>query len=333
MGQLVSPKVYLLGYTAPDYREIRRYLYDTDQVDFLDELNAAQEQDIPAGLALCSMYAKLCYKSLVSGKNANVTRTRGIADNLANCFDVGHLSVFEHCSLNFLASDVSRILTHELVRHRVGAAYSQTSGRYCRLDSIDLVWDEILDPVKELFARHVRDAERVVYMAECRLGLRKPNPAQPNGLPEAWFEALECVVRGVLTGAQAAEFQWVPDDSFNFERRKKITSAIRRIVPNGQANEIGFTLNVRSLRHVVQVRTARHAEREIRDVFAQVYRLTNEKFPGVFHGAKEEVVDGLVEVSGLRQQPYDHLPPADPLKGVSAEELEAEIARRKGVPS
>jgi len=40
----------------------------------------------------------------------------------------GHLSVLEHASFTFSVKDVSRVLTHQLVRHRI-ASYSQQSGR------------------------------------------------------------------------------------------------------------------------------------------------------------------------------------------------------------
>lgn len=42
----------------------------------------------------------------------------------------GHLSVIEHASATFRISGVSRVLTHQLVRHRV-ASFSQESQRYC----------------------------------------------------------------------------------------------------------------------------------------------------------------------------------------------------------
>jgi thymidylate synthase (FAD) len=72
----------------------------------------------------------------------------------------------------------------------------------------------------------------------------------------------------------------------------------------GQANEIGFSLNLRSLRHTLMMRTARHAEWEIRLVFAQVYDLVKQRYPLVVADATEEEVDGIVEVSGLRTTPW-----------------------------
>ena len=87
--------------------------------------------------------------------------------------------------------------------------------------------------------------------------------------------------------------------------KKQLTSALRRFLPNGQSNEIGFTVNIRQLRHIVQIRTSRHAEWEIREVVGQVYDLLNLAYPLLFYGSSAEVVGGQLEVSGMRMQPYD----------------------------
>lgn len=42
----------------------------------------------------------------------------------------GHDSILEHCNLTFAIQGVSRALTHQLVRHRIGCSYSQQSQRY-----------------------------------------------------------------------------------------------------------------------------------------------------------------------------------------------------------
>lgn len=175
-------------------------------------------------------------------------------------------SVWEHCVINFIATDVSRVLTHELVRHRAGWAYSQTSGRYVRGDDLDLVFDPILDPVK-------KEIENI------------------TGIIKEHY--LEMVAKLGL------------DEMTDFAKKKKLTSALRRILPNGQSNEIAFSVNLRSLRHFVMVRTSRHAEWEIRVVAEQVYDLVKARFPLVFYGAKEEVVEGVKEISGMRLQPYE----------------------------
>ncbi len=265
MGKLVSPSVYLVGYTTMDVTGMWQYLADTDNDDFKTSIESAKREGLTDGEILCSFYAKLCYASLTLGKNDNVSRIRDIPDNLRNCFDMGHGSVFEHVQLNFVATNVSRIFTHELVRHRVGTAFSQTSGRYVRGDNVDIVFDPILEPVRD-------DVVELQGLIEERYRLM----VKKMGL----------------------------DEMKDFTRKKKVTSALRRMFPNGQSNEIGFSVNLRSLRHLIQLRTGRHAEWEIRALFRDVYRLTKDRYPLIYYGAKEEVIDDLVEVSGMKMQPY-----------------------------
>lgn len=266
MGKFVNPKVFLVGCTGIDTEAIYDYLCSTGNLEFADSVIAAREAGLSDGEILCSFYAKLCYKSLTLGKNANVTRVRDIPDNLRGCFDQGHGSVFEHVQMNFLVTDCSRVFTHELVRHRVGTAYSQTSGRYVRGDSVDIIWDPILEPVRQEAEELQKLIEERYAVMVAKLGL---------------------------------------DQMTDFTKKKQLTSALRRFLPNGQSNEIGFSVNLRSLRHIVQVRTSRFAEWEIREVFNQVYRLVKAKYPLVFYGAKEETVNGLLEVTGMKLQPYE----------------------------
>ena len=268
MGQLVLPQVYFVGETVLNLPGLTQYLRDSGNEDFLEALDAAVAEGLTTGEALCSFYAKLCYASLSLGKNKNVSKVRDIPDNLRACFDAGHGSVFEHCQLNFVVRNCSRVLTHELVRHRVGTAFSQTSGRYVRGDNLDLVFDPILEPI-----RH--------KVEELQAGL------------ETWYR-------------QAVAMLGL-EDLKDFDRKKKLTSALRRLLPNGQANEIGFSVNLRSLRHLVMLRTSRHAEWEIRHVVGQVYRIVQTRYPLVFRGARETTVDGLLEVTGMKLQPYDGL--------------------------
>ena len=50
--------------------------------------------------------------------------------DIGHILEVGHGSVLEHAAWNMIFTGVSRSLTHELVRHRAGWAYSQLSQRY-----------------------------------------------------------------------------------------------------------------------------------------------------------------------------------------------------------
>lgn len=264
--KFVAPKVYLLGYTTCHDEGLVQYLHETDQSEFLLDWDDAKARGISEGEALCSFYAKLCYASLTDKKNKNISKTRSIEANLKATFDSGHGSVFEHCYLNFVVTNCSRVFTHELVRHRAGTAFSQTSGRYVRGDEIAFIHDPILDSIKD-------DIHEVLEYIEFRYMML--------------VEKLEL------------------DKMKDFTAKKKMTSALRRILPNGQANEIGFSVNIRQLRHMVMLRTNRQAEFEIRNIFGQIYNIVKERFPLIFYGAQEEMVEGALEITGMTLQPYD----------------------------
>lgn len=53
---------------------------------------------------------------------------------IRHVLDSGHHSVLEHVSFTFFISGVSRALSHQLVRHRIGVSYSQQSQRYCAFE-------------------------------------------------------------------------------------------------------------------------------------------------------------------------------------------------------
>jgi len=292
-----TPDAFWLGYTQINESELYRYLESTQNTDFLKSYTAAKDEGLSDAEILCSMFAKLCYKALTLGKNANITRTRDIPNNIISCFDTGHGSIFEHVTFNFIVSPCSRVFTHELVRHRVGVAFSQTSGRYCRLDRIPIIWDPQLEPVKDLWDKHLEKTEDLVYLSECKLNLRVPPPDHPDVHMEDYFISRELPRR------------WVPNDKMDFTKKKKLTSAIRRIAPNGQSNEIAVSFNLRALRHTLLMRTASVAEWEIRLVFNKIFNLLKDKYPLIFYGAKERMVDGLPEIYGMKCQPYEK--PAD----------------------
>ncbi len=107
---------------------------------------------------------------------------------LAKIVGLGHLSVIEHASFTFSLEGVSRVLTHQLVRHRL-ASYSQQSQRYVVLGKPDYVipkaissneerkkiFKEALDDVWDAYNRLIEmgvDAEDARYLL--------PNAAKTN---------------------------------------------------------------------------------------------------------------------------------------------------------
>lgn len=68
---------------------------------------------------------------------------------LKHVMNLGHTSVIEHTSFTFAISDVSRSLTHQLVRHRI-ASYAQQSQRYVNLNEPNYVTPPKIAKNKEM---------------------------------------------------------------------------------------------------------------------------------------------------------------------------------------
>src|SRR3989344_9633192 len=128
--KLVTPKVFIVGKTEIDEVGLQAYL---------DHIGVPEwSSNAPTGAEkLCEVYGRLCYRSFKPGLNANVTKVReDNRDYLQHVAQVRHGSVVEHPVVNFIFADVSRVFTHELVRHRVGTAMSQESLRFVRLEEL-----------------------------------------------------------------------------------------------------------------------------------------------------------------------------------------------------
>lgn len=248
---IVEPKVFLVGETRLVEEGLQAFLRHTGAPEWTSDAPSDSE-------LLCEVMGRLCYRSFQPGLNPNVTRIReGNAPYLANIVEVGHGSVLEHAMLNFIFADVSRVVTHELVRHRTGTAISQESLRFVRLDTLPAY-----------VPLHIRESE-----SGMEVFVRT-------------FEELERIQRELAA-------LYAIDDEKKFDVKKKLTSAFRRMAPIGVATTIGWSCNFRTLRHVIEMRTDPHAEEEIRFLFGKVYHLVKNRYPNLFADYEETDVDGL----------------------------------------
>lgn len=250
----VEPKVFMVAETTTNMAGMLAYLNHVGAPDWQTDAGSHAE-------ALCEFMGRLCYRSWKPGLNANVTKVReGNDAYLANVIKVKHGSVLEHASVSFVFADVSRVFTHDLVRHRVGVGISQESLRFVRLDDLGL-WAPTC--IRE-------DAQAMEIFAQT-------------------FEQL-----GDLQVELAKHFK-LDDPGTDFAKKKEITSAMRRIAPDGLATTIGWTANMRTLRFVLALRTHRSAEEEIRLVFDRVGHVARERWPNLFADFKREEVAGIGE--------------------------------------
>jgi thymidylate synthase (FAD) len=237
----VKPSVFLVGQTELCRSGMSAYLNHIGASDWRTDANTDAE-------TLMEFMGRLCYRSWKPGMNANVTKVReGSQSYLSNIIKVKHGSVLEHAVTSWVFADVSRVFTHELVRHRAGAAYSQESLRFVRLTDLGL-WlppeAESQPWLVELFERTFKNLEELQKEMAKRLGL--------------------------------------DDDGVQFKEKKVLTSLMRRAAPDGLATTIGASFNFRALRHIIEMRTAESAETEIRVVFDDVAKICKSYWPNVF---------------------------------------------------
>ena len=250
--KFVEPGVAIIARTMADDDMIVEYLNRIGAADYAEQHHAFDE-----GPDLVEFAGRMCYRSWEPGLNPNVRKVRADqAGYLENILSSGHGSVLEHISWTFLFENVSRIFTHELVRHRAGTAISQESMRFVRLTDIPFWLPEWTNAEPELVSR-----------IEALIG-------QMEGFQQ-WF----------------AEKYTLDHDRATFAHKKFMTSFMRRLAPAGHATSMTWTVNARALRHIIESRTAAGAEEEIRLVFTKVAQLMTEQCPLLF-GDFRKNIDG-----------------------------------------
>lgn len=78
-----------------------------------------------------AMSARLCYSPIGAAQLEERISDEQAATLVRKLVSMGHLSTLEHVTFTFAIEGVSRVLTHQLVRHRI-ASYSQQSQRYVK---------------------------------------------------------------------------------------------------------------------------------------------------------------------------------------------------------
>ena len=195
------------------------------------------------GERLAEFAGRLCYMS-----QANPAK-RPTREYLENIKKQGHGSVLEHANYSLLLEGVSRSLTHELVRHRAGFAYSQLSQRYV---------DE-------------SNASFVV----------PPAIIGDDNLEATWKQEIEDAQKTYVTMVEQLmqRYGWVAD---RVHRRKMSREAARAVLPNATETKIVVTGNARAWRTMLELRASEGAELEIRRFAVAALRLLQGEAPGFF---------------------------------------------------
>lgn len=250
---LHEPRVYLVGRPSLVGEGLARF-FDDEKVNFLIEgkpVNGDGKQyertwdtdTSQAGELLCMAAGKICYDAYGKGRNE-------IGPYLAHIIESGHGSVLEHANWNFIIAGVSRVFSHEHIRHRAGAAISQRSQRY----------------VKETDAGQIAQPLVTANAEAQRLWDESVAKAQ-----EAYDRLVQMLTEDLK--------KTVPDTTL---RIKIVRSAARGVLPNATETYLFWTANARALRHYIEMRASEHAEIEIRRVAVQLLKIMQVEAPHIF---------------------------------------------------
>ncbi|MBX5448492.1 FAD-dependent thymidylate synthase [Thermogemmatispora sp.] len=236
---LTAPGVVLLARPQTNLQGLAPFLEGFDPAYRFSEY-VHDPTVLPDGAQLCKVAGQTCYLSFGPRRTLNAQAGRYFDHLKAS----RHGSVLEHATFSFFVYGVSRSLTHELIRHRAGFSYSQTSQRF-----VD--------------GRTLRFVERPEYR-------------QDEHLHRLFLQRIE---RAATEYAELSEYlltrQQAGDPLLSAEARtdlrKRVQQCSRSLLPNETEAPLVVTANARAWRHVIEERTAPHAEIEIRELFVRIF--------------------------------------------------------------
>ena len=298
MVELVTPSIYMIARTQVEQTELASFLEAVGAPEW--ETDGFSDEE-----TLVEVAGRLCYKSFKPGLNPNVTKVReGNKNYIGNIIGQGHGSVLEHPSVSFAFLGVSRVFTHELVRHRAGMAYSQESLRFVRLDALTAYYPQVgfgEDTIGALWDAMSEQKRRVASTSHPTLIGQPPEERrrrwvqlQVRKLREEFIAAFE---EAEQRQHRISDILGLDHIDGSFGPKKKITSAMRRMAPDGLGTAIIATSNHRAMRDIIMRRTSRHAEEEVRLVYSGVWERMQSNFPAMYQdGRVSEIVDGIPEI-------------------------------------
>lgn len=193
---------------------------------------------------LAEFAGRACYESW----DRPNPKTAANGDYLRNIIAQAHFSVLEHASATFYVENVTRSLTHELVRHR-HLSFSQRSQRY--VDESNAGW-------------HYPDAVQAITDDSVR-------HAVENSIDEVHEKA-------------ALTYEAIVDRLLLIDgiTRKQARQAARTVLPNGTFTSIVVTGNHRAWREMIAKRWHVAADSEIRELAGVILNRLHSVAPNTY---------------------------------------------------
>lgn len=292
-----NPVVYVIAQTKADYFEMERFVQEHGY-NVSNVLGPMQEQAMgtDGGDMLVEFAGRMCYMSFDKGRPSS--------EYIKHILEVGHGSVLEHTNITLAFTGISRTLTHELVRHRAGFAYSQLSQRFVNEENVGFVvpplligkeeqikyWSDGIKQALELYKDFVQikmkelsTTDSMIAFAN-RAGLLEASGSTDQSGKELFH------LCGHYNNMEQLKQIFETDESARknlkkatFSARKKTAlEASRSVLPNCTETKITTTANGRAWRHFLNMRGSIHADREIRRLACVVADKLKEVAPLLF---------------------------------------------------
>jgi len=196
-------------------------------------------------MELVEKSARLCYKA--EGHMGDTFNPQFLRSKI----DMGHESVIEH-SLVSVRVICDRGVSHEIVRHRIGASYSQESTRYCNYGN-DKFGNEIT--VIDILGGIALDSQMQKLPAEVIFDI-----------VAEWIHAMENAEKSYLRMITLGATPQIA----------------RSVLPNSTKTEIMMSMNFRSWRHFFSLRTPVTAHPQMREIMIKLLAHFKHTFPVIF---------------------------------------------------
>lgn len=284
MKLITRPSVYLVGRQDRVDEELKRFLADHGTEWESDGGSAAE--------VLAETAGRICFFSFAN------PRPGGNAAYLSHIREVGHTSVFEHAVWNLIVTGVSRSLTHELVRHRVGLSPSQLSQRYVDEGVSEyVVPPDLRDEVAAAVSRFKFAWHNPAYDEEECDVLLGNDLTETERVGVEWIRSVSSSHRAYVMVADYLAGKALKRGLAKTEGRKFARQAARSVLPNATETKIFITVNARAARHLIDLRASRFADPEIRVAAYEIWKVLRSEAPNLFGDYREvPLPDGTVEL-------------------------------------
>lgn len=213
---------------------------------------------------LAEIAGRTCYDSGGQGRSSS--------DFHKHIIEAEHGNVHAHASVTVQISEISRNLSHELVRHHVGCNPSQRSTRYCDETESKTI-------IHPLITAFINDPDADF---QDRVELKAALVALDEHARKVYAKGVELLQNYKVPGA------------IGKAGRKQARAAMARHLPHGIETEVTWTMNMRAARNFVEQRFNNAADAEIRQLASMIYDILVKDSPKIFGDYRHtDDVDGL----------------------------------------